>query len=169
MVRDPSCAVATPRRANFARLNPQPKQHASQRDDRSIVTQRLLVARSEPSRLLQQVERALDFRARLVQIAIVSWGIDPRRRRGQDRLASQRRQLLPERNRAVRLVTQQAARPGFPDQLWRRNDIVSLSFGDPEDQRKTERVYYEVNLGRGSTSRSSNRVYLGPPFPPAAC
>lgn len=116
----------------FGRLDPQPEQHASECDDCGIVAQRLLVAGRESSGLLQQVEGAFDFGARLVQLAIIFRGMNPRRGRGQNCHAGESCELGTERDGAVRLIANQAARLRFANQIRRRDDVVALPFGDAE-------------------------------------
>lgn len=46
---------------------------------------------------------------------------------------------------------------------------MTLSFGQLERERKSERIDDEVDLGRRTTPRSADAVNCRPPFPPAAC
>ncbi len=71
--------------------------------------------------------------------------------------------------RAVRLVGEQATWPRTLNQAGRRYDVVTLSFGQLERERKAEGIDDEVDLGRRTTSRSADAMNCGPPFPPAAC
>ena len=117
------------------RLDPKPKKKAPQGDDGCVVSKGLLVPGSEPTGLLQQVERALDLRPCLVQLAIVFRRIRPRRRGRDDCRAMLLIEQFAKRVAAVSLVAQQAARTGLLDQLWRRHDIVAISLGDAERER----------------------------------
>ena len=50
-----------------------------------------------------------------------------------------------------------------------QDNVVTLSFGQLERERKAEGIDDEVDLGRSAAPRSADAVNCGPPFPPAAC
>jgi hypothetical protein len=70
---------------------------------------------------------------------------------------------------AVRLVGQETTRVGRGDQLGRGHSVMALALGDAEGEWEPEGIDDEMNLRRQSAARATNRLNLGPPFPPAAC
>jgi len=70
---------------------------------------------------------------------------------------------------AVCLIAEQAPRASAGDQTRSRHDVVALTLGDLERERKTHRVDYKVHLGRCAATRASDGRERGPPFAPAAC
>src|SRR5262249_31498039 len=64
------CSSSLPRPAR-SRSDPQPQHRAPDGDDGDVVAECLLVARGEATRVLEEVEGALDLGPRLVQLPVV--------------------------------------------------------------------------------------------------
>ncbi len=68
---------------------------------------------------------------------------------------------------AVRLIAQETTGLGLFDQFGCRHDVVAIPLGNPESERKPKGVDDEVDLRGQTTARPTDRVRLGPRFPPA--
>jgi len=121
---------------------------AAERDDGRVVAQRLLVACCEAPGLLEQAERALDLRARLVPFLVVRQLLRAAAVGWDDRHAVLLGERSSEAIRVIRLVGEQAGRQHPRDQLFGRSVVVPLAFGDLERERQSERIDHDVDLGR---------------------
>jgi hypothetical protein len=66
--------------------------------------------------------------------------------------------VLAEAVGAVGLVAEQASRPGSVHQTGSRHDVVALPLGDFEGERQTQRIDYEVHLGRRPSARAADSL-----------
>src|SRR5262249_21271345 len=140
---------------------------ATNRDDRSVVAQGLLVAGSEAPRLLEQIERALHRRTSRIQCLVegsrllaVGLGRDHGYR-------AAGLQFLADCIDVVSLITQKAAGVDFRNQSKSALAVVLLAAGPP-GKRSAGRAHRRPNELWSSGRLASGRWRsLPPPF--AAC
>ena len=129
--------------SNYAK----PKQGAPDRNNGGVVPKRLLVARGESPALLQQIERALDFRPRFVLFTVELSGLLAVLLRRNDRSRPLPLELCANFIAVVCLVTKQLLRLNLFNQRRRRLTVVPLAYGYFELYGEPQRIGYEVNLG----------------------
>ena len=95
----------------------------------------------------EQVERALDLRARLVEIFVPKFWIDAVGFERDHRIAAELFQLCSQRIAIVSLVGQKTTRLTAIDQAWCRLAVMSLPLGQLEGHRQSKRIHHQVYFG----------------------
>ena len=131
---------------------------------------RLLVARRDPSVLLEPIEEAFDHVALLVQaFGPVALGLAVALRRNdcQRRLGFY---LCDHRVAVVALVADDGAGcRGLGDQRRRFGTVVDVARRDRDLERLSRRINARMELGGTASTRKANSCSEGPPFAPALC
>src|SRR6185503_14600818 len=123
-----------------------PQKCAANGDDCGVVPKRLLVAGGESSRLLEQIEGALDFGAGHVELLVVRSLLRTASVRWDHGHAAAFLKRAAEVVRIVGLVGEQASRRDSTDEFLRRHDVVALPFRDLEREREAECVDDQLDL-----------------------
>ena len=128
-------------------------------------------AGGDGSKMLDPVEEAFDAIAVLVDACAEGWGIDATVEGPDVRKGANVRDLRPQRVTVVAAIRQQdAIGSEQPEHVLARPSVVSLSFGQLEEDREAVRVDDRVDFGRKPAAGAPHATTSAAFFSPfAAC
>src|SRR5215208_3528922 len=129
----------------------------------------LVISGGDPTKMLDFADEALDEMPLFVEVSIIGNGVRPT---GVGRDHSRHVELRDMRAKRVGvegLVAQNVLRRQPCDQRLGHGRFVHLAAGVEQPQHISESINCDMDLRAQAPTRPPNRLFLNPPFPPAAC